>query len=245
MIPAASATSSLSPIAPVTDGLASSQDREDSSRQSADRSWVQSSTTPTDSRAANESEANGPAVATTIAETVPSESFKFGASILCAMAILGWTIVVSLGVAVPTKPYIDLIKDSGLGLPFPALLYALVAILTCYTFTNIGALSCLAAIVGAIGRSARIDDSEPAAQVTDLRTVCLSAAVRGFFLFLMIASGTILLSEQKFDAISIEQYLKMAGLVSLLSFAVGYDPHLFGVLFKRVLEMGEKTTSVR
>jgi hypothetical protein len=45
--------------------------------------------------------------------------------------------------------------------------------------------------------------------------------IRGFFMFIVILSGTLILSDQQYDNITIEQYLKLAGLVSLLSFAIG------------------------
>ena len=111
-------------------------------------------------------------------------------------------------------------------------------LITCYTFTNIAFLCCLSAIIGAVGRSARIDDARSSAE-TDFRTLCISAIIRGFFMYIVIISGTLILSDQKFDDISIQQYLKLAGLVSLLSFAVGYDPSLFGRLFNRVASLSE------
>ena len=174
-------------------------------------------------------------------ETGPNEA------IVCMTAVLTWVIFVGVGVAVPTKPYIDLMSGLDGKTSFLGFAHAMFVILTCYTFTNIAALCCLSAVIGAIGRSARIDDSDRTDPATDLRTLCISALIRGFFLYLVILSGTLFLSEQKFDSISIEQYLKLTGLVSLLSFAIGYDPHLFGAFFQRVIQWSNNasTPSVR
>ena len=69
----------------------------------------------------------------------------------------------------------------------------------------------------------------------------MSGVIRGFFMFLLVLSGTLVLSDQKYDDISIEQYLKLTGLVSILSFAIGYDPRLFVVFFERVSQWTNTT----
>ena len=165
---------------------------------------------------------------------LPRRPLTASEAVVGVTAILAWSVLVAVGVAIPTKPYIDLLSSPDRNPSLFAMAKAMFMILTCYTFTNVAALCCLSAVVGAIGRSAGIDDVERNDPATDLRTLCLSAVIRGFFLFLVVLSGTLFVSEQKFDDISIEQYLKLAGLVSLLSFAIGYDPHLFVTFFARV-----------
>jgi len=180
---------------------------------------------------------HGRAAAPTLAPALsglPRRPLTASEAVVVVTAILAWSVLVAVGVAVPTKPYIDLLSSPDGNPSAVALAKAMFVILTCYTFTNVAALCCLSAVVGAIGRSAGIDDVERNDPATDLRTLCLSAVIRGFFLFLVVLSGTLFVSEQKFGNISIEQYLKLAGLVSLLSFAIGYDPHLFVAFFARV-----------
>ena len=175
----------------------------------------------------------------TIDSYLPQRPLTVNEGVVCVVAIILWIFVAAIGVAVPTKPAIDLLNKPDGKPPFWEMSKALLAILTCYTFTNIAALCCLSAIIGAVGRSARIDDVERNDPATDLRTLCISALIRGFFLYLVVLSGTLFLAEQKFEEISIEQYLKLGGLVSLLSFAIGYDPHLFGSIFTRVVRWEE------
>lgn len=186
-------------------------------------------------------------VPASLVSDLPRRPLNLTEAVVCMTAVVTWVIFVAVGVAVPTKPYIDLMSSPDGKTSFLGLAHAMFVILTCYTFTNIAALCCISAVIGAIGRSARIDDVDRTDPATDLRTLCISAVIRGFFLYLVILSGTLFLSEQKFDAISIEQYLKLAGLVSLLSFAIGYDPHLFGAFFDRVIQWtnSASTPSVR
>ncbi|HWE38917.1 MAG TPA: hypothetical protein VG406_20375 [Isosphaeraceae bacterium] len=173
---------------------------------------------------------------------LPRRPLTRAEAVIGVAAIVAWMALVAAGVAVPTKPYIDLLA-SPTAKPTPLeLAKAVFVILTCYTFTNVAALCCLAAVVGAIGRSAQIDDVARDDPATDLRTLCISGMIRGFFLFLVILSGTLILADQKFDDISIEQYLKLSGLVSVLSFAIGYDPRRFVTLFQRVSQWTNSTT---
>jgi hypothetical protein len=105
-------------------------------------------------------------------------------------------------------------------------------------------LCCAAAVIGAIGRSARIDDVDRNDPALDLRTLCISGVIRGFFTFLIILSGTLILAEQKFDSVTVEQYLKLAGVTSLLGFAAGYDPHFFLGFFNRVSGWADRAASM-
>jgi hypothetical protein len=211
-------------------------------------------------------------------------------AILCLCAVFAWIILVSAGVAVATKPYIDMISggdgDAGqatgpapgagtasagtgnetapvaaAGKParvpafelsfrawrnaepvaskrpdptFWQLVKAWFLIVTCYTFSNVAILCCLTSVIGAIGRSAGIDEVHQTAPGRDLRSLCIAAVIRGFFMYIVILSGVLILADQKFNDISIEQYLKLVGVVSILSFSIGYDPHIFLNFFQRV-----------
>ncbi len=165
---------------------------------------------------------------------LPRRPLTRSEALICFLAIAAWVILTAAGVAVSTKPYIDLISGSAGPATILGLVQAWFLVITCYTFTNIAFLCCLSAVIGAIGRSAQVDDVERHHPATDLRTLCVSGVIRGFFMYIVILSGTLILSDQKYDDITIEQYLKLAGLVSLLSFAIGYDPQMFVTFFERV-----------
>ena len=175
--------------------------------------------------------------------TLPRRPLTRTESAACVLSIAAWIILTIAGVAVPTKGYIDLMGTES-RIAVSQLAWVFFVLITCYTFTNIAFLCCLSAIIGAVGRSARIDDARSSAE-TDFRTLCIAAIIRGFFMYILIVSGTLILADQKFDDISIKQYLQLAGLVSLLSFAVGYDPSLFGRLFHRVASFSESLEASR
>jgi hypothetical protein len=226
-------TPGLSADAPGADHQAAPRDGEDAGPPATPAATVTIIQGATDGAATDHGRAAAPVPAPDLSG-LPRRPLTASEAVVGVTAILAWGVLVAVGVAIPTKPYIDLLSSPDGNPSVFALTKAMFVILTCYTFTNVAALCCLSAVVGAIGRSARIDDVERNDPATDLRTLCLSAVIRGFFLFLAVLSGTLFVSEQKFDNISIEQYLKLAGLVSLLSFAIGYDPHLFVAFFARV-----------
>lgn len=165
--------------------------------------------------------------------TLPKRPVTAGQAAVCLASIMAWIVLAIAGVAITTKPYIDAM-GSGTSLGFVGLTKAFFVLTTCYTFTNIAFLCCLSSIIGAVGRSAGIAKDVESDDATDFRTLCIAAIIRGFFVYITIVSGTLMLADQKFDDISIQQYLQLAGLVSLASFAAGYDPMLFGRLFNRV-----------
>jgi hypothetical protein len=194
--------------------------------------------------------ADAGAASATPSATTPSSSASHPArqltrneAVVSILALSAWVILTAAGVAVSTKPYIDLISNANGKTTMLELVRAWFLVVTCYTFTNIALLCCLSAVIGAIGRSARIDDVERNDPATDLRTLCISGMIRGFFMFIAVLSGTLILSDQKYDDITIEQYLKLAGLVSLLSFAIGYDPHLFVTFFERISKWTDNASS--
>lgn len=77
----------------------------------------------------------------------------------------------------------------------------------------------------------------------DIANPYVSAVIRGFFVFLVLLSGVLILLEKLFDSPTQEQYLRLAGFVSLLSFLVGYNPHLFARLLKRIADLVEGQAS--
>lgn len=111
------------------------------------------------------------------------------------------------------------------------------------TFTppNLALLGALAAVAGAAGRwmmdgvskaeeAARGEAAGPPANVATLRawasTMMLSALSRGFFVYLAMLSGLLVLTGDPFDKPSPGQYVRLAGTCSLFCFIVGWQPEL-------------------
>jgi hypothetical protein len=216
-----------------------------------------------------EGQAGGPA------SPKPPRSLRPREIVVCALAILAWTALVAIGVAVPTKQYIDMFapepaasggasnpggaspkatavqQGSAPSATSPArpnatqLIGAAFIIFICYTFTNVAMVSCLAALVGAVGRSANIEDAPQDKKMYRFSTICASGVIRGFFMFVLIASGTVVLADQEFENIKTNQYLKLVGFCSTLCFAVGYDPGVFRLFVNRISRItGESETKI-
>lgn len=158
--------------------------------------------------------------------------------LLMAVGALGtWLLLFTAGMIIPSTPYRELLA-SPVGLPLSKLLVAWLVVVTCYTLPNVALLCCSASLLGAAGRRARLERGEEP-EDDGISSPYVSAVIRGFFVFLVLLSGVLILLEKPFDAPSAEQYLRLAGFVSLLSFLVGYNPHLFARLLKRIADLVE------
>src|SRR5262249_12966615 len=145
------------------------------------------------------------------------------------------------GGVVSTEPYRKpLVAPHALGLG--EALFCWFVVVTCYTATNPAFLACLAAFLGGIARRVRID-GEGADTSNDSwssqKKAYLSAIMRGFFLYLVVLSGLLLLTTQAITNPSQEQYVRLAGTISVLSFLVGSDTTLFARIMHRVTELAQ------
>ena len=75
-----------------------------------------------------------------------------------------------------------------------------------------------------------------------------SAILRGFFVYLFLMSGLLLLDHTPFSNAGPSQYIRLAGFLSLFSFVVSYHPTLFGALivsaFERIqVRAGDNSTA--
>lgn len=115
-------------------------------------------------------------------------------------------------------------------------LWSFFVVLICFTPLNLALLCCTAGVLGAVGRWLQLSIQEnPDAR--DNRHPFLSAVVRGLFVFLIVISGTLVLLENPIlSTASPGQYVRFAGLLSLTSFVVNYDPRVFLTLFDQVRE---------
>lgn len=166
-----------------------------------------------------------------------------------------WVAMFTVGLAVPSQPFRDGLlavaaTETPAGAypvdgPFQAI-YALVIVAFTYTPTNLVLLCCLASLVGCLGYAATTIPDElakashhPDAGKPDegpmipLRPA-ISAVTWGFFIYLFLISGTLIASQNPFSATSPDQYLRLAGTASLLSFVVGWRPEVISRLVSQI-----------
>lgn len=120
---------------------------------------------------------------------------------------------------------------------FLALLSALgsfLVVLISFTPTNLALICCTAGVIGAAGRRLQLS-TDPDQDNRDRSHPLLSAFVRGLFVFLIAISGILVLLEDPIlGTASPGQYIRFAGLLSLTSFIVNYDPTVFVLLVDQV-----------
>ena len=67
----------------------------------------------------------------------------------------------------------------------------------------------------------------------DLSNPYISALIRGFFVYLVLLSGTVVFGSQIIENPSSLGYVRTAGVFSLFSFMVNYNPELFSKVISR------------
>jgi hypothetical protein len=103
-------------------------------------------------------------------------------------------------------------------------------ILLWFTPVNLALVSASAGALGTFGNLANISDEHKSRHTRENSNPYVSAMLRGFFVYLLMISGLLLLDLNPFSNPTPGQYIRLAGLMSILSFVVNYQPHLFGTL---------------
>jgi hypothetical protein len=68
----------------------------------------------------------------------------------------------------------------------------------------------------------------------------ISAAVRSLIVYFAFIAGVFITNDAPFENITASGYIRYAGLISSVAFAVGYDPAMFGELLSRVPSIGRR-----
>ncbi|MCI0361098.1 MAG: hypothetical protein L0211_21675 [Planctomycetaceae bacterium] len=159
-------------------------------------------------------------------------------------SLLLWFALFAGGTLIATQPFIDSVARTTNA--FEAAGYSVIIILF-WTITNVGILSMLAAVLGAFGQRTRFASpiagrgllGTPAQPSTDanpreLFTHYASAIMRGFGVYTLVLSGLLVLATDAIVAPTQGQYVRLAGMVSVISFYAGYDPEMLAGLLKRI-----------
>jgi hypothetical protein len=112
----------------------------------------------------------------------------------------------------------------------PGLLESWVAVLLWFLPLNLALLCAISGVLGAFGSRANLHDDEARRAARDETSPYISALLRGFFVYLITISGLLLLDDAPLSAPTPGQYIRLAGLLSLFSFVVNYNPAIFSRL---------------
>ncbi len=150
--------------------------------------------------------------------------------------VLAWTVLFAAGLIIDSGGYRAELT-SGIGLTLRHKIYDWFVAISCYTLTNVLLLCAISSVIGEFGRRVRLGLTEEAEEIRPSGNPFSAALARGFFIYLVAISGIMMLVENPFTATSPQQYVRLAGFISLLSFMMGYNPHMFGKFFARVSEV--------
>lgn len=106
---------------------------------------------------------------------------------------------------------------------------AWIVVLLCFLPINLAWICAASSTLGAFGNRANLSDDH-AHRGQDRSNPYVSAVLRGFFVYLFMTSGLLLLDDAPFSSAAPGQYIRLAGFLSLFSFVVSYQPRLFNVL---------------
>lgn len=174
----------------------------------------------------------------------PVEALSLLGKWLVGAGILFWLGIYLGGTTVDSAPFRKAISEEGLiatiGTEKAAdvtafdgpMQTAVVVSFFFYTPTNLALLTLLAGLLGTLGRKASLYSNKNAAKDADPSNPKLSALLRSFLVYLVFVSGVLVFSEAPFAAPSPTSYLRLAGLMSLMSFVANYRPSFFA----RILE---------
>lgn len=161
---------------------------------------------------------------------------NFRATLVLVIAVGAWIGTFLLGIALDAGVYFERLTADETGAL--AGVWAFLCLAASWTWSNVLAMCCLAALVGEYGR----DAMTPRRQQPNSR----AAIVRGFFIFLAISAGQLVIAgnislpQAVADAAdpgnplvnSPGQYFRLAAFCSLLGFLVGFTPRLFTTFLK-------------
>jgi hypothetical protein len=190
---------------------------------------------------------------------------------LSALAVFAlWMAIFAGGIVVDTRPYRVAISSGGVAAleapateeaavaagvvaaptistaNVPGLLESWIVVLLWFLPLNLALLCAASGVLGAYGNRANLHDEETRRPPSDTSNPYISALLRGFFVYLIMISGLLLLDDAPFSNPTPGQYIRLAGLLSLFSFVVNYNPTVFSKLLMIAAERiqrGQRTDS--
>jgi hypothetical protein len=120
-------------------------------------------------------------------------------------------------------------QTSGKHVP-PSQIASWLIVLVCFLPLNLAWTCAAASTLGSFGNRANLSDDDPAKRTQQDSNPYTAAILRGFFVYLFMTSGLLLLDDAPFSNPAPGQYIRLAGFLSLFSFVVSYQPKLFSTL---------------
>ena len=139
-----------------------------------------------------------------------------------------WILLFGVGILIDTAPY-------RAALAATPTLRGSVVVIFCYLPLNLVWLCAAASALGAFGNRANLTNDRAGWKLRDNNSPYVAAVIRGFFAYLFLISGLLLLDDQPFTNPAAAQYVRLAGFLSLVSFVISYQPRFFNKLITSAL----------
>ncbi len=156
---------------------------------------------------------------------------KLGDFGLLYLALGLWVVIFVAGTLINSLPY----RANVAALEGDLLQIALngVIVIATFTYTNVAILCVLAGLLGTLGRQSQLGADAQREEDIDTVNPRSSAVLRGFLVYLGLIAGVLVFVDNPI-APTQTQYIRLAGLISLLSFVVNARPSMFGKLLCRM-----------
>ncbi|MBN1482489.1 hypothetical protein EH223_10630 [candidate division KSB1 bacterium] len=146
-------------------------------------------------------------------------------SLIGIASVFLWLVVFLPGLTISSMPYRAALQQS---ITFENLFMTLLT----YTVTNVAILCCIAGMIGAMTRDMYERVTERRADKSSARAkksagLVIAGVLRSFLIYILFLSGVYLATNAPFENTTPQQYVRVAGLISVFAFLVGYDPKLF------------------
>jgi hypothetical protein len=175
----------------------------------------------------------------------------------CGTAVgvfIAWIALFAVGILVDTEPYRRVISPTAVtklateatgaqrqeaakaAAPAPpvssrsGLMKSWAIVIFCFLPVNLVWLCATSSTLGAFGNRANLTNDRAGRQARDNNNPYIAAVLRGFFAYLFLISGLLLLDDAPFSNPAPAQYVRLAGFLSLLSFVISYQPRFFNTL---------------
>jgi hypothetical protein len=219
---------------------------------------------PRESRSANAAPAPSPSPPAQQRSQVADETTRrtiVTAAIFGAFGTLLWAAFFIVGYAIPTSSHRSYLQDEltkiavgDFGAQLNKIVEGLLFVGFAYTPMNLIFLCCLASLIGCMGRIVApgvTSIQQRRAETTSNSNVAfrstIGAITWGFFVFLLVLSGSMIVFGDPFQASTPAQYMRVACAASALAFVVGWNPGFVQKLVQRVEQgaAGSSTSSTQ
>ena len=151
-------------------------------------------------------------------------------------SVLLWILVFLPGLTINSQPFRDEILAGNVTFKNFS------TVLLTYTISNVALLCCLAGVIGAATRRITAKSSEQRKfDEKPAFTAIFTGVTRGLSVYLLLLAGVYAATPDPFAAPTPDQYVRMAGTISLMAFTVNYEPDLFQTIVGIAASKGKLT----